>query len=444
MKLKHDSSTHFDFFMSFNMTITLNLKCIKRLLRNVRNEGYSEVLRELALHRFPHPKKVNQRSNPRVRSKALQTETYVQNTEFFEMSSTSSAIISAKKLGHPWATEDPFLYLVHHDDKFPEGDPETLGVKNRSILRGRDMGADFSSKNGFSFYHGDIVPGFPQHPHAGFETLTIVRHGLVDHSDSEGAQARYGNGDVQWLTAGKGIAHSEMFPLLKSDGPNRSEGFQIWINLTKKDKRVDPHFTMLWDEDIPKLTIEEDSKVMTRITVVAHSNSDFPLPIQSDEVESKAGPSPPPHSYGSTKEAAFDVWTITMAPGAKWTMPRTDENANRNLYYFLGDEVTVAGKKLSSNVGIKLVPSEDVLIENTGKLEAEFLLLSAVPIGEPVFKHGPFVGNSEQDISRAYDEYRKGVFGTWPFDSDEPVHGQEGRFARYPDGSLLKPFGIEM
>jgi redox-sensitive bicupin YhaK (pirin superfamily) len=308
------------------------------------------------------------------------------------------------------------------------------------------MGMDFTPKNGFRYYHGEVVPGFPSHPHYGFETLTLVRHGYIDHSDSEGAQARYGfPGDVQWLTAGKGIAHAEMFPLLDANGPNRCELFQIWINLPKKDKRVDPHFTMLWAEDIPKLTIEEDGKVMTQITVVAHSNSDFPLPIQSDKEESKAGPSPPPYSYGSSKEAAFDVWTIKMAPGAKWTMPRTDENANRNLYYFLGDEVVVAGKKLSSaNVGIKLVPSEAVLIENTGKSEAEFLLLSAVPIKEPVVQQGPFVGNTRQDIIRAYTEYQSGVFGSWPFESNEPVHGREGRFARYPDGNVLKPpTGVE-
>ena len=87
-------------------------------------------------------------------------------------------------------------------------------------LAGRDIGQDFSRKDGWSMYHGETVPGFPGHPHRGFETVTIVRQGLIDHSDSLGAAARFGMGDVQWLTAGRGVVHSEMFPLLDRTGPN--------------------------------------------------------------------------------------------------------------------------------------------------------------------------------------------------------------------------------
>ena len=100
-------------------------------------------------------------------------------------------------------------------------------------------------------YHGSTVPGFPVHPHRGFETVTFVRQGLIDHADSLGAAARFGRGDVQWLTAGKGIVHAEMFPLLDRDGPNTAELFQIWLNLPAADKMVEPHFTMLWDQRHP-------------------------------------------------------------------------------------------------------------------------------------------------------------------------------------------------
>ena len=93
---------------------------------------------------------------------------------------------------------------------------------------------------------------FPQHPHRGFETVTFVRQGFIDHSDSLGATARFGRGDVQWLTAGEGIVHCEMFPLLDLDGPNPCELFQIWLNLPAADKMVEPYFTMLWNEDIPR------------------------------------------------------------------------------------------------------------------------------------------------------------------------------------------------
>ena len=86
--------------------------------------------------------------------------------------------------------------------------------------------------------HGERVPGFPQHPHRGFETVTVARKGLIDHSDSLGAKARFGEGDVQWMTAGRGIVHSEMFPLLQRNAPNPTEFFQIWLNLHAKGKIV--------------------------------------------------------------------------------------------------------------------------------------------------------------------------------------------------------------
>ncbi len=80
-------------------------------------------------------------------------------------------------------------------------------------------------------YHGDVVPGFPQHPHRGFETVSVVRQGYIDHSDSLGATARYGGGDVQWLTTGSGVQHAEMFPLIHEHEGNTMELFQIWLNL---------------------------------------------------------------------------------------------------------------------------------------------------------------------------------------------------------------------
>jgi len=120
-----------------------------------------------------------------------------------------SDILSVVPLGFQWPTLDPFLFCVHHDDAYPAGN-EQLGPA--APLDGRELGMDFAGKDGWRMYHGTTVPGFPQHPHRGFETVTIVRRGLIDHSDSLGATARFGRGDVQWLTAGKGISHCEMFP----------------------------------------------------------------------------------------------------------------------------------------------------------------------------------------------------------------------------------------
>src|SRR5438128_2647397 len=147
------------------------------------------------------------------------------------------AVIRIEPLGFPWQTSDPFLFCVHHDDAYPAGN-DRMGPA--ASVAGRRMGMDFEGKDGWRMYHGNVVPGFPGHPHRGFETVTIVRRGMIDHSDSLGAAARYGGGDVQWLTAGNGIVHSEMFPLVERQRPNPAELFQIWLNLPAADKRVPP------------------------------------------------------------------------------------------------------------------------------------------------------------------------------------------------------------
>ena len=141
----------------------------------------------------------------------------------------------------PWPTVDPFLFCVHHNDNYPIANSK-LGPD--SSLDNRNIGDDFSNLNGWSMYHGEKIPGFPRHPHRGFETITIVEKGLIDHSDSLGFSARYGDGDVQWLTAGDGVQHSEMFPLLNTNKSNPTDFFQIWINLKSDKKRVTPNFSM--------------------------------------------------------------------------------------------------------------------------------------------------------------------------------------------------------
>src|SRR5206468_785184 len=165
-------------------------------------------------------------------------------------------IIRVKPLGFPWETIDPFLFCVYHDDAYPRAN---ANMGPDAPLSGRDLGQDFSRKDGWSMYHGNPVPGFPAHPHRGFETVTIVRKGLIDHADSLGATARFGEGDVQWVTAGEGIVHSEMFPLLREDEANPAELFQIWLNLPKASKMARPHFTMFWSGDVPRLVAKDDA-----------------------------------------------------------------------------------------------------------------------------------------------------------------------------------------
>ncbi len=156
-------------------------------------------------------------------------------------------------LGFPWETQDPFLFCGYHLDHYPRGN-EDMGPA--ASLDGRDLGNDFTIKDGWRMYHGHTVPGFPYHPHRGFETITIVNKGFCDHSDSLGAAGRFGLGDVQWMIAGRGVQHSEMFPLLKTEEDNPLELFQIWLNLPKAKKFVAPHFKMLWHENIPVIARE--------------------------------------------------------------------------------------------------------------------------------------------------------------------------------------------
>src|SRR5690554_5174211 len=149
-----------------------------------------------------------------------------------------------------WPTTDPFLFCAHHRDDYPQGNAE---MGPAASLAGRHLGRDFDEQKPWRMYHGQKVPGFPRHPHRGFETVTVVRSGFLDHTDSMGATARYGAGDVQWLTSGRGIQHSEMFPLLRGDASNPPELFQSWIFLARDDMMVDPLYTLLMIIRVPRM-----------------------------------------------------------------------------------------------------------------------------------------------------------------------------------------------
>jgi redox-sensitive bicupin YhaK (pirin superfamily) len=327
----------------------------------------------------------------------------------------SDPILQVFPLGMPWQTFDPFLFCVHHDDAYPAGDDHFAPAAS---LAGRDIGQDFSRKDGWSMYHGTTVPGFPQHPHRGFETVTIARRGLIDHSDSLGAAARFGRGDVQWVTAGRGIVHSEMFPLLDKQGDNPVELFQIWLNLPRADKLVDPHFTMLWDHAIPR--VEQGGAT---VAVIAGSLGDA------------RAPAPPPRSWAARADSDVAIWSIRLAPGARWTLPATSATTNRALYFFRGASVTIGRRTLTAHAGVRL--AADVAVELAG--EGELLLLQGRPIAEPVVQYGPFVMNSPAEIQQAFQDYRRTQFGGWPWPSDDPVHSRDARFARHADGRVEKP-----
>jgi redox-sensitive bicupin YhaK (pirin superfamily) len=337
----------------------------------------------------------------------------------------STPIISTFELGFPWTTFDPFLFCVHHNDAYPQGTASMAAPE--ASLAGRAIGSDFSGNDGWSMYHGDTVPGFPRHPHRGFETISVVRAGFMDHADSLGAMARFSTGDVQWMTAGSGVVHSEMFPLLNTEQPNPTGLFQIWINLPAANKMSAPHFSMLWKESIPVHSIRDDKGRTSTVTVVAGA------------YDKQRAPSPPPQSWAANEANDVAILSIAMQAGATLTLPSAKPGSNRTLYFFAGASMKVGDTELGRHCGVR-VDAEQALLLVNGDAQAEVLMLQGRPIGEPVAHYGPFVMNSANEIQQAIVDYRKTEFGGWPWKRDDPVHKHDaGRFAQHADGTVERP-----
>ncbi|HEX4997695.1 MAG TPA: pirin family protein [Terriglobia bacterium] len=333
----------------------------------------------------------------------------------------ADGILGVRPLGFPWETVDPFLFCAYHDDDFPAGN-ERMGPA--ASLAGRAIGQDFEKRDGWRMYHGSVVPGFPQHPHRGFETVTVMRQGYIDHSDSLGATARFGPGDVQWLTAGKGIVHSEMFPLLDRNRRNPVELFQIWLNLPRADKFVEPHFSMLWDRDVPRVIHQDDQGRKTEVIVV------------SGRLGDAKAPPPPPHSWASRSDTHVAIWTMDMAPDARWRLEAAQPGLTRMLYFYKGNALTMNGLAIPPGSAVQLRSDAAVDLVN-GNGTTCLLLLEGRPIGEPVVQYGPFVMTSRAEIQQTFADYQNTGFGGWPWPTDDPVLPRdEGRHARHADGRV--------
>lgn len=334
----------------------------------------------------------------------------------------TSAVRQIKRLGFPWQTQDPFLFCVHHLDFYPKGN-DKLGPD--APLTGRNIGNDFVIKDGWRMYHGDSVPGFPAHPHRGFETVTFVLQGLVDHADSNSAAGRYGNRDVQWMTAGSGLQHSEMFPLLNKEKENTFELFQIWLNLPAEKKFVTPTYKMLWGETVPNIKLKDKNQKNIEIDLVAGKYKEF------------TAPGPAPDSWAANPENEVNIWQIKMDKNAVWEIPATFTNVNRSLYFFEGELITLETNVIQPNHVAELNASQPLLIEN-GNKPARLLLLQGKPINEPVAQYGPFVMNNMTEIEQAFSNYRKTRFGGWPWPRIDMVHGNKrGRFAKFDNGEEI-------
>lgn len=338
--------------------------------------------------------------------------------------STAATVRASFPLTFPWRTADPFLFCAHHRDAYPAGTADQ--GPDPSSLRGRAMGSDFSGKDGWSMYHGQKVPGFPSHPHCGFETVTIGREGFIDHADSLGACARFGEGDVQWITTGGGVVHSEMFPLVRTEAGNPTELFQIWLNLPAASKRVPAHFRMFWKESVPRVR-------------VSGPHGDSVVSVIAGAWDSVDALEPPPHSWATDPANDVAIWSLRVVHGAPVVLPAARAGTRRVLYAFAGGAVRVQGEVFATQTGLDLDPEATVEVAAEEEY-AELLVLQGRPIGEPVAQHGPFVMNHVGEIREMMMEYQATGFGGWPWERPDPVHPrEEGRFARHGDGSMDRP-----
>lgn len=278
-------------------------------------------------------------------------------------------------------------------------------------------------------YHGKVVPGFPVHPHRGFETITVVRQGFIDHADSIGAAGRYGQGDVQWMTAGRGVQHSEMFPLLHQEADNPVELFQIWLNLPRVSKLAAPYFTMFWREKIPRIAVDNGR---AHLTLIAGRFCE----TNARETTALAAP---PDSWASNPKSEIGVYLIELQKGGSLTLPPTRESVGRALYFFSGSSLMINNEPLVASTGVFLDSQKEARL-TTATGNAHVLVLQARAIGEPVVQRGPFVMTSQEEIIQTFQDYDRTHFGGWSWGRHDMVHGPKiERFAIYPDGRRETP-----
>jgi redox-sensitive bicupin YhaK (pirin superfamily) len=229
----------------------------------------------------------------------------------------------------------------------------------------------------------DYIAGFPDHPHRGFETVTYMIAGRMLHRDSAGHEGLLENGGVQWMTAGKGVIHSE----IPQQEEGVMEGFQLWLNLPQRDKMNTPWYRDFKNADLPKFVTEEG----VAVTVIAGESHGISGAVTRD----------------TTQPNYLDLHLPTGARFAQ-QLPMSH---NAFVYVYRG-EVSVAGKAVPVQRMAILAndtQADGVVIE--ASVDARVLLISGQPLGEPIVQYGPFVMNSQDEIYQALSDFRDGRLG---------------------------------
>ena len=229
---------------------------------------------------------------------------------------------------------------------------------------------------------GDYLAGFPDHPHRGFETVTYMLEGRMQHQDNKGNQGDLGPGSVQWMTAGRGIVHSEM-PLQES---GRMAGFQLWVNLPAKDKMCEPRYQDIPADDVPVVKSENGATVK----VLAGTYGDVEGPVKAV----------------ATDPTYFDV---TLAPEGDFVVS-LEEEYTTFAYVFEGEVSFGDEASLVKNGQLAVFSTGAGLKAAGGAQGGRFILLSGKPLKEPIAQYGPFVMNNMDEIRQAVNDFQAGKF----------------------------------
>ncbi|AXA91204.1 pirin family protein [Massilia sp. YMA4] len=231
----------------------------------------------------------------------------------------------------------------------------------------------------------DYIAGFPNHPHRGFETVTYMIEGRMRHRDSAGNEGLLENGGVQWMTAGRGVIHSEM----PEQQEGRMEGFQLWLNLPARDKMRSPWYRDFKAADVPAFTTPAGAGVR----VIAGSSHGVAGAVQRD----------------GTEPLYLDV---TLPPGAVFDQP-LPAGHNAFLYPYRGSVTTGARVIATRTMAIFANDgdSDGVSVAAPAGEPARFILIAGRPLHEPIAQYGPFVMNTQQELQQAVEDFRAGRLG---------------------------------
>jgi len=248
-----------------------------------------------------------------------------------------------------------------------------LGTRALSMLDPFLMLDEFRSDKA-----GDYIAGFPAHPHRGFETVTYMLHGAMEHRDSMGNQGRLVSGSVQWMTAGSGIIHSEM-PQQES---GLMAGFQLWVNLPAKLKMTRPRYQDLGPETIPEAQIGD-----ARVRVIAGTAG------------GKRGP---------VEEIVTEPLMLDVAVPASGTFQQAIAEGHNSFVYVFEGSILVGPRRVQVQRGQLAVLDEGDTVQVSSESSGRFLLLAGRPLGEPVARQGPFVMNTREELIQAFEDYQSG------------------------------------